>query len=101
MLQQKGTTMPVDFIILIVIAIVVIVIAAVLIRTESSKDVDNMQIRKVFLNGCTDLRTLYNCNADIKNDIKYNDISLFDACKKIFGSITESDCKKRCGCKTT
>ena len=107
-MSQKGISLPIEMIIIIAVAVLVLIVLAAFFIGGAGGGLGRISDDAAFSQGCVTLRFTYNCDREPAHiEIPNYELpgggvgDLFDACQRKLGtSMTSTECKIACGCRT-
>jgi len=96
---MKGTSLPVNVIVIIIIALLVLVGLAVFFSTGMQTGQTSMSDQQLWQKACSALKMrsgLGKCDQSLISDITVDDQSFTDICKKVIGTDDEAQCCEAC-----
>ncbi|MCD6216019.1 MAG: hypothetical protein J7J92_03020 [Candidatus Aenigmarchaeota archaeon] len=94
MYSAKGISLPVNIVIILLVAIFVLLAVSAFFLSRSSPAMSSMEAQHEFYKGCNRLKE-NNCDYTM---LSYND-PFMRACKILYGFDTKLECASICGCK--
>jgi len=96
---MKGTSLPVNVIVIIIIALLVLVGLAVFFSTGMQTGQTSMSDQQLWQKACSALKMrsgLGKCNQSLISDITVDGQSFTDICEKVIGTTDEAQCCEAC-----